>query len=430
MWVEQGQNVPNPMDLGYIVLKEPSAEFSEIHSGWNQSLEKIERPMNYRPVFKQVRNTYDIIFYTNLPEPIEKRYSIPYGETVEDIEEEKKKYYIGGKEDNISQLHIFDKWISNTPGVIDRLITPLKYQTEPIELHASFIFTGDKNDIPWSHIARLAAAGNQQITFIDPENNKEVTVEPFGIGSTKDIFITRNGLEHTITMELIDIKYDKLLEPSSEYNNNSSFATFTFLAKQIPWKQVFNSSAKTFIHPENGIAYTGYTAGGWEASDIRKWSNENLLVLLKEKNNGLNEAIKEVEKISDIGMPEVVSNFKDENGQTVAFKQMVNITYDKIWLPSTTELGVSDNSFTWNTTDEQSTKIEYDSEGHLVYVPYTWISTDETRIKKLNDIPDYYYTRTHKPDYTWRFIRISPAGLVDYNVTATESSGYVFGFCI
>lgn len=151
---------------------------------------------------------------------------------------------------------------------------------------------------------------------------------------------------------------------------------------------------------------------------------------MKEKNEGLEAAIKEVQKISDIGMPENTSSYKDADGNVVAFQYLTNITYDKIWLPSTTELGTSDSATSWNTTDEQSSKTEYNASGQLVYAPYSWISTDETRVKELNGSPDYYYTRTHKPGYTYRFIRISPTGLVDYNETASSSSGYVFGFCI
>ena len=65
-----------------------------------------------------------------------------------------------------------------------------------------------------------------------------------------------------------------------------------------------------------------------------------------------------------------------------------------------------------------------------IYKSYPWFSTNDTRIKELDNIPNFYYTRTHMPGYTYRFIRISPEGLLDYNVTASTSSGYVFGFCI
>ena len=137
-----------------------------------------------------------------------------------------------------------------------------------------------------------------------------------------------------------------------------------------------------------------------------------------------------VKKISDIGMPVNLLDYKDAQGNLITFEYKTNITDDKIWLPSTTELGTSDSPTIWNTTDEQSSQTGFDSENNLIYFSYPWFSTDDTRIKKLNNEPDFYYTRTHKPNYTYRFNRISPSGKIDYEIMASESSGYVFGFCI
>jgi hypothetical protein len=68
MWVEQGANAQDPRDISpdYIAQRAPTAEFSSIHSGWNKSLNNIQEPTNFRPVFTDVRNTYDVYFYTNL----------------------------------------------------------------------------------------------------------------------------------------------------------------------------------------------------------------------------------------------------------------------------------------------------------------------------------------------------------------------------
>lgn len=432
MWIERGKDVPDPREESSenIVLKTPSAEFSYIHSGWNYSLLKITGPMNYRPIFSEVRNTYDVYFYTNLNSPIAIQTKIPYGQSALDLDDSLKKYYLNNNPERPSNLHIFEKWNSDILGIKDLTITPQNYQTDPIILYASFIFIGSKNDVSWEQISLIAAAGNQEIDYIDETTGETKKIEPLNIGNTKDINVVLNGIEYTITMELIAIKFDKVSEILPEYNHNSEFATFTFLAKQIPWKRIFNSSEKTYTHPTQNITYSGYTAGGWEKSDIRKWSNEDLFNLIIVENEGLESAIKMVKKISDIGMPVNLLDYKDAQGNLITFEYKTNITDDKIWLPSTTELGTSDSPTIWNTTDEQSSQTGFDSENNLIYFSYPWFSTDDTRIKKLNNEPDFYYTRTHKPNYTYRFNRISPSGKIDYEIMASESSGYVFGFCI
>lgn len=427
IWVEKGTNASDPREEGYILTKTPTAEFSYNHSGWNKSLANIQQPTNFLPIFTEERNSYRVVFYTNIPEMLAEQ-TVLYGEKAEDLPDDLKIYYQNGDPTKPSDLHSFEKWTTTTEGITGLTITPINYQEEPIRFDASFIFIGDKNNIPWEYIALVAAAGNKPVEITSDNCIKEedigMVIDTVGLGSTKDVYVTRSGIDYTITMEVVATNFDKVGETSENYNNNSERATLTFLAKNIPWVRPFNSTHKTFTHPTQNIVYSGPTAGGWSMSDIRAWSNDDFLTLLDNKNSGLLAAIKEVEKISDIGMPVNTGDYK-QGDTVVTFIPMTYHTYDKIWLPSTTELGTSDSDSAYNTSDQQSSMIE-----NGTYLAYPWVSTDETRIRELNGVPNKYYTRTHKPGYTYRFMQISAEGLPDYNDTASTNSGYIFGFCI
>lgn len=427
IWVEKGTNASDPREEGYVLTKAPTAEFSYNHSGWNKSLANIQQPTNFLPIFTEERNSYKVVFYTNIPEMLAEQ-TVLYGEKAEDLPDNLKIYYQNGDPTKPSDLHSFEKWTTTTEGITGLTITPVNYQEEPIRFDASFIFLGNKNNIPWEYIALVAAAGNKPVEITSDNCIKEedigMVIDTVGLGSTKDVYITRNGIDYIITMEVVATSFDKVSEISENYNNNSERATLTFLAKNIPWLRPFNSTRKTFTHPIQNIVYSGPTAGGWSMSDIRAWSNDDFLALLDAKNSGLLAAIKEVEKISDIGMPVSAGDYKQDD-TVVTFIPMTYHTYDKIWLPSTTELGTSDSDSAYNTTDQQSSMIE-----NGTYLAYPWASTDETRIRELNGIPNKYYTRTHKPGYTYRFMQISAEGFPDYNDTASTNSGYIFGFCI
>ena len=224
-------------------------------------------------------------------------------------------------------------------------------------------------------------------------------------------------------MELVSTNFDKLSTNNLEYNEGKNLAAYTFLMKSIVWKERINkdTSLKTFIHPETGIEFQGYTAGGWSTSDLRAWSNDSekgLLSLMdREENSGLIEAIKEVNKVSDIGAPS--QNIAD-------FQYALNYTNDKIWLPSLTELATKVDNL--SVTEKQSSQY-YEYDGIKVYRPYEWFSNNQSRLKTLNGEYAKYFTRTQAGGSIYRFFTINELGQVETK-PATETYGYIFGFCI
>ena len=407
-WVYQQESAQDPVTkLGLAPpVKDFSAQFNYTFKSWDKSLENINGPISFYPTFTEKINNYLVHFYTNLNEPLSEQI-ISYGEYANDISQTQEVYYyIGANPNRPSNLHSFKNWETNTSGIQGLRITPSQYQTEPIKFVATFIFNGNINNVPWSEIAESAHAG---------------TVDDFSIGSTKDIYVNKDGKNYTVTMELVDINFDDLAVSDPEYNAGANKAAYTFLAKSIPWESKINNSEKDFTDPETGEQYSGPTAGGWYNSDLRQWSNGTFLNLLNNENNeDLVRSIKEVKKIGDRGM---ATPWTDD------FVHKLLISNDKIWVPSTTELGTSEDATTYNLSDQQSSKYTEDEFGNKTYLPYEWFSNNETRIKELNGSAAKYFTRTHNEKLTHRFLIITETGEVS-NEIATSSLGYIFGFCI
>lgn len=410
-FIYQGENavdiskIENPI----IPVKAPTAQFNYTFSKWDKSLINILAPIDYLPLFEQHTNIYEVHFYTNIDEPLSIQ-EVEYGAIAKDISQtEEIKYYIGGNTDRPSNLHEFKVWETKVSGIQGLTITPEFYQNEPIRFDATFTFTGSINDISWSQIAESAKNG---------------TTSDYSVGSTKDIYITKNGVDYIVTMELVAINFDRLSKEVEGYNGDTNLAAYTFLVKEIKWLEQMNKDAsfKTFIHPETGIEFSGPTAGGWSTSDLRAWSNneeEGLFALLnREENEGLTEAIKEVNKISDIGMPD----YPLPEG----FSYALNNTNDKIWVPSTTELGAYYEQSPLS--DEQSSQY-YEYDGVKTYRSYEWFSNNQSRLKAFNNEYIGYFTRTQSQSLVYRFLIISNIGMAT-DETATTLLGYVFGFCI
>lgn len=401
--VAHGETAPDPSILAESILpsRNPTEKYNYQFLAWDKSLENIQAPTDFYPTFSEKLNIYKVQFFTNLPEMIAEQ-EVEYGSSAEDISlTQDILYYIGSNPNRPSSLHSFKSWETNTEGVVDLKITPSSYQTEPIRFNAVFIFNGNINDVSWTDIANSAALGLST---------------DYSIGSTKDIYVTLDGVDYTITTELVATNFDLLSKTNENYNNSSDRAVFTFLVKDIYWKKVINSGDRNYTDPETNESYSGPTAGGWFNSELREWSNSVFLSSLdNEKNPGLVNSIKEVLKKGDRGMPGVWTEFESK----------ILISNDKIWIPSTTELGTSESQ-DYNLSDQQSSK--YDEETQT-YLPYDWFSTNETRIKTFNGIPSSYFTRTHDDNLTHRFLIITPTGEVT-NLQTNLLSGYVFGFCI
>lgn len=407
-WVTENEEAKDPITTENKTppTKDFTAQYGYTFKEWDKSLKNIIGPTNFYPTFTEKVNTYTVHFYTNLQKPLAEQ-TISYGEYASDISQTQNiYYYIGANPDKPSNLHSFKNWETNTLGIQGLRITPSQYQTEPINFIATFIFNGSINDVSWSEIAESAYSG---------------MISDYSIGSTKDIYVTKDGINYTIPMELVSINFDDLTTSNANYNGGSNKAAYTFLAKSIPWESRINNSDKNFIDPETGEQYSGPTAGGWYNSDLRQWSNGTFLNLLNNENNpGLIESIKEVKKIGDRGMATPWSS---------DFVHRLLTSNDKIWIPSTTELSTSESSTTYNLSDQQSSQYLEDEFGNKTYLPYEWFSNNQTRIKEMNGTATKYFTRTHNEGLTHRFLIITETGETS-NEIADTPLGYVFGFCI
>lgn len=132
-----------------------------------------------------------------------------------------------------------------------------------------------------------------------------------------------------------------------------------------------------------------------------------------------------ITKVSDIGRP-------TDNDLAAQLTNQKTTTNDWIWIPSATELNIDADPETLSIMDEQSSMVNNDG----TYLPYSWFSTNDTRIKKFNGEPINYWTRTHRINLSQRYVIITKTGANsdlacrriddDYGVPI----GFIFGFCV
>lgn len=381
-WVARGEAAPDPYADGRIdePLKDPTGEFSFKFKGWTSkdcNHNNVIASTVFSPTFTQTRNIYRVIFRSN-GVALEEQ-SVPWGETaifsgqINDI-----KYY--EEEGVISEAYECQGWQESLT------IKPENYTSDPIYINALFVFIGDLNDISWETIVVNAASQ---------------TAERYKIGSTKDLTYTYNGESYTVTMELIALNFD--LKTSGET------ATYTFLTKDVaPYKQY----AKNPIYngPGSGV---NPTEGGWEKSMLRTHCNTDILDALEET---LKNGIKEVEKISDNGVP------------LEGTKGVLTTTTDKIWVPSASEFNL-DNQNNSNFTPGQSSQYEMVGSTRMGK-PYPWFSNDSSRIRRVDGEAVKYLTRTAYTQNTFRNVSIEPSGIYSNGCNTNEQNYFPFGFCI
>ena len=370
-WVEKGQNAIDPIEnsLISIPVKTPSAQYSYIYKEWSYSLNKIQAPLDIKPVFDSIINKYTVIFRNETsPFPDLQTSEVEYGQVAS---------YNG----DVTEIH---KYVDGSPSFVydfkgwnpsDLLIQPANYSPLPIIFTADFIFVGNIED-DWSEIGANASHG----------------AATYEVGSLKKTTIYIKGVPYEIEMELVSKEADQLTTIDENYCGGKETSSYTFLAKTLLPVKLPISSTKTFED------ITSANAGGWSESDLREYINK--YVTLEDE---VQKVIKSVTKISDTGC----------NG-SMNVKRLLT-TSDKIWIPSLTELGI----VTYNGLINQSYS------GHA----YDWFSDNSSRIKTFEGEPSSYWTRTTLHSLSYRFSSVSEEGALADNLSSTQL-GILIGFCI
>ena len=376
-WVEEGQTAPDPIEAGLMSVptKASTQQYDYYYSHWTPSLENIQAPTYFYPVFEEKWRTY-WVYFTDEAQAAGKIYGscqVQYGGKAVfpgDVNDVKK--YINGEP---SEYYEFTGWSDN----INNEITELTY------IIAQFNFIGYIED-SWETIIAACKSGD---------------VSRYNLGARKRLGFTYNVEEVNVEMEIVGINHDILPIVEEDYNNGASTAALTWMTYvMLPKITNVNNESKNYSGKEGESHRAG---GGWELSDLRAEFNGALLNAL-DSTGILQAGIKAVVKYSDHG-------YYHQNEEVT--------TIDKIWAPSTSELNYEASSMI----------VDNQGEPYRLYTDI--ISRRKFLYNSRNELVAYpYWTRSsYSIPHQWYFV-------ADTGLPASMSAGngqtcYIcFGFCL
>lgn len=376
-WIPEGQNAPDPIDSGWIAAprRDSTEKYDYYYSHWTPSLENIQAPTYFYPVFEEKLRTYWVYFTdeSGIQGHIYGSTTVYYGGKPTfpgDINEVKK--YINGEP---SEYYEFVGWSNN----INEEVKGITYIT------AQFSFIGYIED-SWETIIAACKAGE---------------VDKYSLGARKRHTFNYGSEDVTVEMEIVGVNHDILETAEEDYNGGANTAMLSWITYVLAPKLTnVNNTSKNY----SGIEGESHRAGGgWELSDLRAEYNSALLNALD--NTGiLQSGIKTVLKKSDHGRYHMNEEV---------------ITADKIWAPSTSELNYEASSMV----------VAHQGEPYKLY-------TDSISRKKYlyspdgkTYIPKPYWTRsTYTISHQWYYIPETglPSSL---NAGVAQTCYICFGFC-
>ena len=407
----RGQRAIDPVIENKIEIptKDTTAQYTFNYIGWTPIFSELYEPKDYYVSFEENINSYTVKFISGQKELQEYEQIIEYnGSPILPNTEIVKNYYKINSE-NYSYYEIYEHigWDIYNDGEIEidfennnelgLIIKPTEYTEEPIYIHAVFSAIKPINDT-WDVI-------------IENCNNGKYKIE-YPVGTQKEIKFIYDGLEYSGIVEVVEQDKDILS------SDNSKSASLTFILKDIFKITSFRNNSQ-FIGQkldENGNQIIGPLAGGWTDNPPPIYLNLKnisfLDVLEKDQSSLLKDNIKVVSKITDYGPKATGSNeyYPTENRP------------ETIWTPSASEMGVLPSS---NLSPEAK-------QGDT----YIWFTNDESRIKKYNDIPYAYWTRTWEGSpYRFYGVGENGASALDKENNALglrsyDTAGLIFGFCL
>ena len=363
-WITKGENAVDPIVEGLIVglpSKSSDAQFNYVYAQWDKEFTNITSPLDVYAEFSSFLRDYEVRYY-NGDVLLDTRREY-YGTTsIYGKDESVIKKIIGGEE---SPYYEFAYWAlangeSGNPIIRDT------------DFYAQFVFDGYIED-DWNTIATNVAIGK---------------TDTYGYGGKKTIEFSYsyNGTQYDeiIDLEIVDKNHEELEFETPGYNNNTNKAGLTFRGVLKLVRNLNNG-------PKEWNGNTDLSDGGWTKCDARKWLNNEFFNSLPAD---LSSNIKSVKKISDNGY--------HDKGQSLA------TTYDKIFLPSAEELGLS------------GYKYIVSGQGPA-YVLFT--DTNSRKIGKP------YWTRSSAKGEIHSWIIIDSNGYI-YSTGGGNSSTVMFFFCI
>lgn len=379
-WVAENESAIDPVENGHASAptKEPTVESRFIFSGWNTNFTKVTSPLDCYPVFQEVAQRYLCTFHDDSGNVLGE-IDIQYGHFAvlpPEIDTEQIDKIIGGEP---SEYYEFTGW---TPDLDTTQIL------KDTNFYPRFTFNGYIED-SWEDIALACKNGD---------------VSKYDLGGVVRMPITVNynneKIQMDVEMEIVGKDHDILQTASVEYNQNKGTAALTFMSKNlIPIKMSFLNSID-----EEYAGFVGQNVMGWEKCPVRKeLNNPTIFVLPTEVKNN----IKTVKKASDLGYP------RQGDGNINDIRKL-NYTYDNMWIPSITEMNAIHN----NAIAEQGS-------------PYRLFTDNESRIKKVNEESEAYWTRS-TPAWYDQYIAITKEGGTQgkYGNSISSTVYICFGFCL
>ena len=446
IWVKKGENISDPLGEN-IPIKEPTAEYSYIYSGWDKNLKNISQPTNFSITFTAEKNKYLVKFFSGEKELTDYEQWVNYGESPNMPPENiVYKYFLEPTTGDYKYYEIYehidwDEYINDIKvdfGSKEGLtITPEEYTEEIIKIYAIF-----------SNIEPIEDTWETIITNCENGNYKK-----YPIGAQKEINFIYDGIAYTGIAEVVDQKYDIINEADIP-------TSLTFILKDIFYaKDLRNDYMNKFFwrsfdneiirNPLAGGWTKGCWAEGMTSEDFKEEleneiiTQENIDAVLKDSNRIykniteirfieestiLNEAIKTVKKKTDFG-PIATSDLNYYPARIIP---------ERIWTPSAKEMGLplsnedalqqggdgSKGAYAWFTNNASRIKLN----------KYQYFGNEVDKEDGPNgtyynyDAPAPYWTRTWYGTNP-NFYGVAVNGAAK-DLRSFWYFGLIFGFCI
>ena len=362
-WITLGEDATDPIETELISLptKASDPQFHYVFAQWDKDFTNIIEPIDIYAEFSSFLRDYTVRYYNG--DTLLQTKTEYYGTTSKyDGDETIIKKIIGEEE---SPYYEFAYWAlaNGEPG------NPIVGETD---FYAQFVFDGYIED-DWNTIATNVVNGKTDI---------------YGYGGKKTIEFSYsyNGTQYDeiIDLEIVDKNHEDLESETPGYNNNTNKAGLTF-------RGILKLTRNLNNGPKEWNGNTDLSDGGWTKCDARAWLNNEFFNSLP---TDLSSNIKSVKKISDNGY--------HDKGQSLA------TTYDKIFLPSAEELGLS--GYKWIVSGQGP-----------AYILFT--DTNSRKIGKP------YWTRSSAKGEIHSWIIVDSSGYI-FNTGGGNISTIMFFFCI
>ena len=370
-WITNGSSAVEPISAGYIdtPTKKSTAQYNYTFKSWNGDYTNVTEARNILAVYTTTIRRYTVYFYNGdtLLQTVE---NVQYGTSTSYTGSTPVKTGVDNPEE-----YVFKGWYP----------APDNIQGETT-CYALFKFTGylfgkleDVDNPDWDVINQYWQQINNDVVSLNAgEMEYETFTNKYPLGGRMLIKAPLTSEDVIADVEIIAHNHDDLADGNGK-------AALTFLCKDLPNLQMGVNS--------------GSNIGGWEASTLREFLNGEFLTALSDE---LKAALKPVIKLSDGG---------GDN------KTLVSTT-DSCWIPSYTEVGLTDGQNNLAGQGVQYSSTFTDGTSRLKYTP-DGVSYGRWWLRSS------YYSNSN--DMFWRITNTNGGA---YCENASYEYYIAFGFCI